>query len=111
MCEHLLQGFTNIDVTLQMMWRIDLCGRKSLRPLWYPCVMVRGALGFIVAPRGFYVEPSSCVQVLVCNMQKWICKSIGMPTLNFLLLLVPLLDGYAPEWMSPLFHFHCWNQR
>lgn len=34
-----------------------------------------------------------------------------MDILNFLLLPVPLLDGFAPVWMSPLFHFHYWNQR
>lgn len=74
------------------------------------CVRWLGSPGFHCGSRGFYVEPGSCVQVLVC---KWSCRTEQCPQRHpeLLPLLVSLPAGSAPEWTSPLFQFHCQNQR
>ena len=52
-----------------------------------PVSSMRGGLGSFVfhcgSQKKVYVERSSRGQVLVCNMQKWICTSKGMPIWTF----------------------------
>lgn len=51
-------------------------------------------------------------EVLLWNRQKWVSlvrTATGTPLI--VPLLIPLSGDIDPEWASPLFHFHCWNQR